>query len=93
MLTDQKKILTEIKHFYADLFKNNDSELSIQKLQDISHLKGANHLSDKETLSLEGTLKLEEISIALKSMKNQKCPGIDGLSFSKFSGENSNISS
>ena len=30
-------------------------------------------------MSLEGTLTLEEISNALKDMKNQKCPGIDGF--------------
>ena len=30
-------------------------------------------------MKLEGKLKLEEISSALKQMKNNKCPGVDGF--------------
>ena len=79
VLTDQKKILAEVKDFYAKLFKANDSEFCDQKLQNIPQLDGANCLSENEALSLEDPLKLEEISTALKSMKNQKSPGIDGF--------------
>ena len=39
----------------------------------------SNRLTEQEANNLEGSLTLEEISIALKSMKNQKCPGIDGF--------------
>ena len=39
-----------------------------------------------ESNALEGPLKLDEISLALKNMKNNKCPGIDGFpaEFFKF---------
>ena len=79
MPTDQKKILAEVKKFYANLFKNNESDLCNRKLQDIPQLQGANHLSHNETLNLDKSLTIDEISMALKSMKNQKCPGIDGF--------------
>ena len=41
-------------------------------------------------MKLEGKLKLEEISSALKQMKNNKSPGVDGFpaEFSKLSGIN-----
>ena len=36
-------------------------------------------LSENDANSLEGCLTINEISKALKAMKNQKCPGIDGF--------------
>ena len=37
------------------------------------------YLSENDANSLEGYLTINEISKALKAMKNQKCPGIDGF--------------
>ena len=50
--------------------------LGIQS-SDLNSLDGAAKLNDNEADALEGHLTLEEISNALKSMKNQKTPGID----------------
>ena len=36
-------------------------------------------LSENDANSLEGCLTINKISKALKAMKNQKCPGIDGF--------------
>ena len=36
-------------------------------------------LTPTESMKLEGKLKLKEISIALKQMKNSKCPGVNGF--------------
>ena len=52
--------------------------LGIQS-SDLNSLDGAAKLSDNKADALEGHLTLDEISDALKSMKNQKIPGIDGF--------------
>ena len=79
ILTKQKQILNEVKNYYKYLFKGReDTVLGIQS-SDLNSLDGAAKLSDNEADALEGHLTLEEISNALKSMKNQKTPGIDGF--------------
>ena len=79
VITDQKEILSEVKNYYATLFKNGDSELSQFDPSEIASLKGARKLSEQDSRSLEGLLKIEEIGTALRAMKNHKCPGIDGF--------------
>ena len=79
IITNQKDILSEIKKFYASLFKNKDGKLGTYNLSRIPSLKNSTRLTEHEANKLEGSLTVDEISTALKSMKNQKCPGIDGF--------------
>ena len=79
ILTKQKQILNEVKNYYKDLFKGRDDTVLGIQSSDLNFLDGAAKLSDNKADALEGHLTLEEISNALKSMKNQKTPGIDGF--------------
>ena len=78
-LTDQKEILEETRNFYANLFKNRVSDLNEDNIELLNSLSGLSKLSEKESNELEGTLTIDEISQALKKMKNFKCLGIDGF--------------
>ena len=78
-LTDQKSILDEIAKFYSTLFAQNDHSPSDQNLHKLFEGKNIYKLTPTESMKLEGKLKLEEISNALKQMKNNKCPGVDGF--------------
>ena len=85
-VTAQKEILNTIKCFYENLFRNNDNNLNDVDLDYI--LRNANQtiLTATESNSLEGLLTMEEISLSLKNMHNNKTPGIDGFpaDFFKF---------
>ena len=48
-------------------------------INDLQSLTGFKNLSENDANSLEVYLTINEISKALKAMKNQKCPGIDGF--------------
>ena len=79
ILTDQKAIFKEVREFYAKLFQNkqhiSDSHLSDQyKLS-----KDLKKLSDEQSNSLEHEITIDELSSALKQMKNGKTPSIDGF--------------
>ena len=78
-ITNQKDILSEIKNFYSQLFQNHDHRISDVDLHDmLKHIK-TRKLTSMQAKSLEGDLKLEELAKALKNMKNNKTPGIDGF--------------
>ena len=79
VITSQKEILNELKKYYQNLFKSKDSGLVDCNINDLQSLSGFKNLSENDANSLEGYLTINEISKALKAMKNQKCPGIDGF--------------
>ena len=79
ILTDQTKILDELKGFYKNLFCSRDAKNSDYCTKDLDTLTGLTKLTDNESSLLEGYLTIEEITKALKSMKNQKAPGVDGF--------------
>ena len=79
ILTDQKEILTEVKHFYQDLFRSRDHEILEKHLANLPSLPGLNRLLEADSDLLEGPLSIEEIGNSLKLMKNKKTPGIDGF--------------
>ena len=71
-ITDQKEILEETRNFYANLFKNKDSDLNEDNIELLNSLSGLSKLSEKESNELEETLTIDEISQAFKKMKNFK---------------------
>lgn len=78
-ITDQKDLLTEIKRFYFNLFKSRDDyledvDLNI-RLQDYEVPK----LSEDIKEDLECEITMEEVSLALKGLYNDKSPGPDGF--------------
>ena len=81
IITEQKKILHQVKEYYVKLFKNKDSELDTTKLSEVIDLSQIKKLTHSQALQLEGPVTLTELGNALKSMKNNKTPGIDGFPF------------
>ena len=71
--------MKEIQHFYAKLFSTQNTEAKGIDLESILKNSQFRQLSDLESAKLEGELKLEEISKALYTMKNNKSPGVDGF--------------
>ena len=75
-LTDQKQILKTVQEFYAKLFdkrsENNCSEGDLHKL--------FKYRNEPKHINIGHKLTSHEVTQALKQMKNNKTPGIDGLS-------------
>ena len=75
-IKDQKKILCEIEKFYSKLFEvrnitlyeNSLDYINVQNIKNISNLNIGNPIT------------AEELSLVLKKSKNNKLPGIDGIS-------------
>ena len=86
IITDQKKILSAIETYYSNLFRSRDTELNNIKIEDLFPNQDINKLTDEQKLDLEGELTIKEIGVALKNMKNDKSPGLDGFTseFFKF---------
>ena len=72
---DPEYILAELNKFYARLFKSKDLEVDDLYLNDVS----TPVLREDQKMMLEEPLLIEEIHIAIKQMKRDKCPGLDGL--------------
>ena len=79
IVTDQNQILDKVKEFYAKLFKNKDSVLSDTPLSEIVKDHQIKRLTKIQAQKLEGEITLSELAQALKTMKNNKTPGIDGF--------------
>ena len=75
-ISNQKDILKEVKNVYKNLFSQTSSG-SKPQLDEILNKLNTVKLTEDETRSLEKDLSMEEISEALKQMKNGKSPGID----------------
>ena len=76
---EQNAILNLVKQFYADLFKSRDDQIDNIDLETMLEKTDIAKLSRKEATALEGPLTIDELGIALKKMKNNKTPGIDGF--------------
>ena len=75
--THQREILKEIQTYYSNLFKSrNIDETPISSIIDDKNIR---ILDDNTSKQLERKLTAEEISYAIKNMKNDKSPGIDGF--------------
>ena len=80
VVKNQKEILRLQKEFYANLYSANEEVcFAINEPPPVMITKQESEIADND-------LTLQELSLALKSMCNDKCPGLDGLSvnFYKF---------
>ena len=75
---DQKQILHEIKNFYKKLFKAREVDQT-HSIDSLINTNSITRLTNNQAAELEGKLTMEELSCALKSMKNNKSPGMDGF--------------
>ena len=76
--TNDQDLLNIAADFYDNLYKScnvngNDISNYLQKVSNISKL------SDEQCASIEGKISLHEAEIAVKGLKNNKSPGIDGI--------------
>ena len=85
-ITKQEDILNEVKQFYENFYKNHD----VNENQDneiisiLEYIKQNPKLSFENRNKLEGELTEKEILAALKKMKNNKSPGMDGFTSEFF---------
>ena len=73
------KILDHIKQYNTNLFKSRDAVIPDVNLHEIFSSDNICKLTESEALSLEGLVTIEEIGNALKKMKHNKTPVIDGF--------------
>ena len=73
---DQQRILQEITNYYSHLFKSFDNQLTLEILTSGIPIR---KLTNIESAYLEKPLTVSELGAALKEMKNNKTPGVDGL--------------
>ena len=78
-VTTQSEILDHVKLYYQNLFKSRDSSLSDADLDRLLKNIPINKLEEKDNCLLEGSLTISELGEALKNMKHNKTPGIDGF--------------
>ena len=78
-ITDQKEILKEVQNYYKSLFSNKDNCLSDIDFENLYEHDKIRNLTINESNSIEHPLTLEEITVVIKKMSNNKSPGIDGF--------------
>ena len=78
MTTNQQEIIKEQVRFYSDRYRKtvDFQEPSAQAFLDSLDVP---QLSDGQKTSIEGALTEEELTRALKRMKNGSSPGLDGI--------------
>ena len=79
-LTSEKDILNEAKRFYSNLYTSKSSPSTEEQNNFFQKIdENLVKLNDQEQESGEGLLTKHECLESLKSMKNEKSPGCDGL--------------
>lgn len=83
---DQKEILSAIHWYYSNLFKHRDAELKKVNIDDPFKNQNVQKLTENQRRSIEGQVTITKIGNALKTVKNEKTPGLDSFSaeFFKF---------
>ena len=68
-----------MKEFYANLFQSKDNKIPDINFTETFKNYPITKLSESEASSLDRPLTISELSAALKNMKNNKTPGVDGF--------------
>ena len=84
-VTETKEVLKCQRKFYENLYNENLIDADDVPITEIIG-ENENKLTIEESEKLEGDIKIDELSNALKNMKNEKSPGLDGFTveFYKF---------
>ena len=78
LIQSQKEILAQIRQYYADPFSCKDKNgTEEENLEDLFTTK--RKLTRFESEALNGPITITELSSIVKTMKNNKTPGIDGF--------------
>ena len=77
VINKQGDILLHVKDFYTDLF--NQKDILEENCNNLDVLTKDNKISAEDSKKLNGPITIIELSEALKHMKNNKTPGIDGF--------------
>ena len=77
-IRDQKKILNEIKNYYAKLYESTENVELFNWNEQLKNYQ-IKTLNIEQVKSIEGYLTIKEIGIALKNTKNNKTQGFDGF--------------
>ena len=76
VITEQEKVLKEIENYYHNLFKSKDDIIQSHNAKDIITQAKLKHVPKVE---LGKEISVTEIGATLRKMKNNKSPGIDGI--------------
>ncbi|GFR76271.1 reverse transcriptase [Elysia marginata] len=79
-VTSEREVLREIRKYYETLYKENtDQKEMIQRCKNFTQNLNIPQLKEDQKDATEADFTEEEISVALKSMKNGSAPGPDGI--------------
>ncbi|GFS20241.1 LINE-1 reverse transcriptase homolog [Elysia marginata] len=79
-VTLEREVLREIRKYYETLYKENtDQKEIIQRCKNFTQNLNIPQLNEDQKDATEAEFTEEEISVALKSMKNGSAPGPDGI--------------
>ena len=80
VITEQSELLNQIRQFYENLYKDRHINLNNNDQWDWNLIdKQLTKLAPNEALNIEGPLTIKEIGVALKGIKHNKTPGINGF--------------
>ena len=74
VITDQEGVLSQVQHYYCNLFENKDDTL-----QSINFVNLGIKSNAKIPENIGIPLTVDEVEKVLKKMKSNKSPGIDGI--------------
>jgi exonuclease III len=82
ILVEHNAIVNEVKTFYEKLYSIQENEWNEEDFKNLEHPT----LTEEESKNLEGLITMEELTCAIKNLKNEKTPGTDGFTaeFFKF---------
>lgn len=85
-ITDQSELLKCAFEFYKSLYENKDDPIGVLNLDDLIHSSDVAKIRKSDHSILEGCISVEEASLVVKNMKDNKTPGPDGFTteFYKF---------
>ena len=75
IIHDSKSVISEAKSFYEQLYASKEADIIDEAVdENLDHPT----LTIEERDSLEGVINIQELSIAVKNLNNDKSPGSDG---------------